>query len=90
MCYAPACYLTNYAEGTAERAFREGELFEGMQTAEERSRVDEAVGRFPEILKSCFGKLLEMERTCHCKDAMLRYKKSGLIGDDWHSWLGDP
>ncbi|MBI4384160.1 MAG: MTAP family purine nucleoside phosphorylase, partial [Nitrospinae bacterium] len=35
MCYAPACYLTNYAEGTAERAFREGELFEGMQTAEE-------------------------------------------------------
>ncbi|OGW18735.1 MAG: phosphorylase, partial [Nitrospinae bacterium RIFCSPLOWO2_12_FULL_47_7] len=36
MCYAALCYLTNYAEGVVEREFREGELFEGMQTREEQ------------------------------------------------------
>lgn len=89
MCYAPVCYLTNYAEGVAEREFREGTLFEGMQTGEERVRVEEAVGKFPEILGACFERLRGLDRACHCKDAMLRYKNKGMIGGDWHSWLGD-
>ena len=38
ICYTPFCYLTNYAEGVKPRRFKKGELFEGMQTEEEKSR----------------------------------------------------
>lgn len=89
ICYAPVCYLTNFAEGVAERKFQEGELFEGMQTAEERSKVEQAVSRFPLIIRECLSRLLKLDRSCHCKEAMLRYKRKGAIGQDWHTWIGD-
>lgn len=89
MCYAALCYLTNYAEGVVTREFKEGELFEGMQTREERLGVEESIRRFPKILFSCFDHLKKHERDCHCKNAMLRYKNKGMIGDDWHTWGGD-
>ncbi|MCH8158018.1 MAG: MTAP family purine nucleoside phosphorylase [Nitrospinae bacterium] len=88
ICYAPICYLTNYAEGITDREFKKGELFEGMQTEQERGRVEESVSRFPGILSPAFIKLAENDRACDCKDAMRRYKDKGMIGDDWHTWLG--
>jgi 5'-methylthioadenosine phosphorylase len=89
MCYAPLCYLTNYAEGIIPRDYKEGELFEGMQTREERNRVESAISRFPDLLRLCFEHLLRLERTCLCKEALLRYKKKGAINPDWRTWLGD-
>lgn len=89
MCYAPVCYTTNYAEGVVKRDFQEGQLFEGMQTEDERGKVEEAVSRFPQIVSDCFQRLREMDRTCHCANAMRRYKDKGMIGDDWHDWIGE-
>ena len=88
ICYASVCYLTNFAEGTVNREFKTGELFEGMQTNQEKTLVEKSISRFPSILAGTFLNLTRTERTCHCKDAMDRYKKKGVISDDWHTWLG--
>ncbi|GJL78994.1 MAG: 5'-methylthioadenosine phosphorylase [Nitrospinaceae bacterium] len=90
MCYAPVCYLTNYAEGVVPRKFQKGQLFEGMQTKEERVSVEESIRRFPVLLLGSFQALKEMHRACNCKEALRRYKDKGMIGDDWHEWIGSP
>ena len=89
ICYAAICYLTNYAEGVVQREFKEGELFEGMQSSEEQSSVEKAISRFPDILRTSFQQLKTLNRTCHCKNAMLRYKSKGMINEDWHTWVGN-
>ena len=90
MCYAPVCYLTNYAEGVVPRGFESGKLFEGMQSEEERLRVEATIARFPGLVALCFENLKGLDRTCDCKDAMRRYKDKGMIEDDWHTWIGPP
>lgn len=90
MCYAPFCYLTNYAEGVVERKFEEGKLFEGMQSEEEQSRVEETISKFPSLIEGVLPLLQDLKRTCHCPEAMRRYKDKGAIGEDWRSWLGEP
>ncbi len=87
MCYAPVCYLVNFAEGIAPREYRRGELFEGMQTNEEKNAVDVAVRRLPDVAIRAFSALANLPRTCECRDAMLRYKKKGVISDDFHAWI---
>jgi len=87
MCYAPVCYLVNFAEGIAPREYRRGELFEGMQTNEEKAAVDLAVRRLPEVALQAFGAIADAPRTCECKDSMLRYRKKGVITDDFRSWI---
>jgi 5'-methylthioadenosine phosphorylase len=89
ICYAPICYLTNFAEGTVKREYQEGQLFEGMLTGSEKNSVDIAVQRFPEILKHALNDLTAMPRNCNCKNAMLRYKNKNMIEDDWTTWIGD-
>ncbi|MFQ5450966.1 MAG: MTAP family purine nucleoside phosphorylase [Nitrospinaceae bacterium] len=90
MCYASICYLTNFAEGVAPREYKKGKLFEGMQTPEEHHAVEDSIRRFPGLLKNCFQALAGIDRACHCPDAMRRYKDKGMIGDDWHTWMGRP
>ena len=90
MCYAPVCYLTNYAEGVADREFKTGQLFEGMQTDQEKSAVEKSVLQFPAILAASLTLLNDLERACHCKEALQRYRNKGMIGDDWHTWIGPP
>lgn len=87
MCYAPVCYLVNFAEGIAPREYRRGELFEGMQTNEEKTAVEIAARRLPEVAIHAFSALAGVSRTCECKDAMLRYRKKGVISDDFHTWI---
>ena len=89
ICYASICYLTNYAEGVAARDYRQGALFEGMQTEEEKNSVEAAVDRLPEIATQALKAVAGHPRECNCKDAMLRYKNRGDIGDDWRTWI-DP
>lgn len=87
MCYAPLTYVTNYAEGTVERPCRFGELFGGMLSEEERSRVDRCVDLFPALFLQAARILARMDRSCPCPDAMLRYRREGILSDDWRTWV---
>jgi len=88
MCYAPICYVTNYAEGVRPREPRPGELFEGLLAQAERETVDEAVSRFLDIAASV-ARLLSDDRGCTCGRAMGRYRGEERVGEDWHTWLGE-
>ena len=90
ICYAPLCYLTNFAEGVLKRPFEKGKLFEGMQTETEKRRVNMSIEQFPEIIHGTLKALSEKKRDCSCKDSMERYKKNGLIGRDWTQWIKKP
>ncbi len=79
ICYTPFCYLTNYAEGVKPRKFKKGELFEGMQTDEERKKVDLAIQNFPQLITRVFESLEGTPRSCDCSEAMRRYKNKGMI-----------
>jgi hypothetical protein len=58
-----------------------------MQTNEEKAAVDLAVRRLPEVAVKAFAAIADAPRTCECKDAMLRYRKKGVISDDFRSWI---
>jgi 5'-methylthioadenosine phosphorylase len=79
ICYTPFCYLTNYAEGVKPREFKKGELFEGMQTENERKQVDTAIQKFPELIRAVFENLQGVERACNCPDALQRYRDKGFL-----------
>ena len=82
ICYSPFCYLTNYAEGVKPRKFEKGKLFEGMQTIEEKKQVDNAIQKFPSLIRTVFENLKEEERTCDCSEALRRYKNKGFVSED--------
>ncbi len=84
MCYCPVCYVTNYAEGIAERPYRPGELFEGMLTKEEKAKADDAVKMLPEIIIEAILNLSH-ETACHCGRSMERFRLRGDIGG-WFRW----
>lgn len=88
MCYAPICYITNYAEGLRDRRFQPGILFEGLLDDEERQAVDAAVSSFPIIIESLVNRIADQPSTCHCHHLMERYRRRGDIGPDWHTWVG--
>ncbi|MBI5816317.1 MAG: MTAP family purine nucleoside phosphorylase [Nitrospinae bacterium] len=87
MCYASVCYLTNYAEGICRRDYVKGELFEGMQTPEEKQTVQTAMRALPAMAISALTAAAGMPRECGCKDAMLRYKKRGDLPENWREWI---
>jgi len=87
MCYGSLCYLTNYAEGIQERPSEPDVLFGGMSSEQENQEVEKTVIRLPSIARSCLIYLNGLDRDCHCKDSMSRYKQQGIIGDDWHTWI---
>ena len=82
ICYSPFCYLTNYAEGVKPRKFEKGKLFEGMQTIEEKNQVDNAIQKFPSLIRTVFETLKEEERTCDCSEALRRYKNKGFVSEN--------
>ena len=90
ICYAPLCYVSNYAEGVRDLPYRPGVLFEGTLPPREAERVEQALERFPGILARVAAHLETGDRTCPCKDAMLRYKERGDVGEDWHGWVVPP
>jgi 5'-methylthioadenosine phosphorylase len=90
MCYAPLCYVTNFAEGVTERPCRPDELFGGMLAPGERSAVDRCVALFPDLCRRALAELAELPRDCPCPRAMLRYRREGILGEDWHTWIGEP
>lgn len=87
MCYAPICYITNYAEGLRDRPFKPGVLFEGLLDDDERASVDSAVDLFPSIIGGLASRIARMELSCRCPLSMERYRRRGDIGQDWHTWM---
>jgi 5'-methylthioadenosine phosphorylase len=87
ICYAPLCYISNYAEGVRPLPYEKGVLFEGTLPAEDHKQVERALKLFPPIIKKTLLHLDRLVRSCPCKDAMLRYKKRGNIQEDWHTWI---
>lgn len=89
MCYAPLCYVTNYAEGLVRRPVRPGVLFGGMLSDAERERVDGCVEAFPAVFGHALARLAALPGRCTCRRSMLRYRQEGTLGEDWREWVGD-
>jgi len=87
ICYGALCYVTNYAEGVRDYAFKEGVLFEGMLPEEQRKKVDRAVATFPLIVREVLKHLIALSRSCPCCRLMERYRRKGKIGDNWKDWI---
>jgi len=87
LCYASVVYITNYAEGVRGRRFQPGVLFEGMLLKEEAQAVAEAVCLLAKVLPEALVRLAGKIRACPCKNAMLRYKQRGDIGENWREWI---
>lgn len=87
LCYAAICYVTNYAEGVVDRPFKAGELFEGLSSDADRKAVENAVFRFPIIIKEIAQNIGQQSTLCQCQSLMERYKKRGNIGPDWRDWV---
>ena len=87
MCYAPVCYVTNYAEGVRPRENRPGELFEGLLDLEEKKKVDAAVRDAADCAIAALSAVENKPRECSCGKSMERYRLRGDIGEDWHTWI---
>ncbi|MEA1996708.1 MAG: MTAP family purine nucleoside phosphorylase [Gemmatimonadota bacterium] len=94
ICYHPCCYVANPAEGIKEMPYRAGELFEGMLLKEGEGtgekKVRKAVQGFPEIILEAARRIegaKEAGRDCPCASSMLRYRRAGVIGNDWRTWI---
>jgi 5'-methylthioadenosine phosphorylase len=87
ICYAMVCYVTNYAEGVGNREYQAGELFEGLLNAVEKLKVDAAVKDAAGCAIKALGSIGDTPRRCGCGKSMERYRSSGRIGSDWHTWI---
>ena len=83
LCYAPLCYVTNYAEGLVRRPVRPEVLFGGMLSEAERQRVDSAVAAFPAILGAAVAAWEKRPRRCTCGLSLERYRREGVLTPDW-------
>ena len=89
ICYAPICYISNYAEGVLPREYRAGECFEGLLNSKEKVKVDAVVRQVANLAVTALGAVRDLPRECSCARSMERYRRSGRIGDDWHTWFAD-
>ncbi|MFN2433551.1 MAG: MTAP family purine nucleoside phosphorylase [Gemmatimonadota bacterium] len=81
LCYHPVCYITNYAEGVRRKVAAPEER------EREREHLQERVNALSRIIPFLIEKLADAPYHCPCPDSMLRYKKRGLIGDDFREWI---
>ena len=90
ICYAPVAYVTNYAEGVRKMPYRPGALFEGMLPPGEAAAVEAAKNAIPGIAIAAARAVAGEERNCPCAVSMERYRKRGVIGPDFRSWVTGP
>lgn len=91
MCYASFALIMNRAEGTIRRDYVAGELFEGMVAHEELELVHAQLQQFPAIfdavVRQTSGRGSQDVEGCHCHHLLDAYRRAGVIGDDWHSYV---
>ncbi|MBI5576180.1 MAG: MTAP family purine nucleoside phosphorylase [Deltaproteobacteria bacterium] len=87
ICYAPLGYLTNYAEGVKSLPYRSGKLFEGMLPEKAAERVERAKNAIPALALAAACSLAGRKRDCPCAVSMERYRRRGIIGDDFRRWV---
>jgi len=90
ICYAPVAYLTNYAEGVREMPYRRGVLFEGMLVGAGEGRVEKAKNAIPPLAVAAARALEGRGRDCPCAVSMERYRRAGVIGPDFRTWVSPP
>jgi 5'-methylthioadenosine phosphorylase len=90
ICYAPVAYLTNYAEGLRPMPYRQGVLFEGMLKKTGEGRVERAKNAILPLALAAARALAGKERDCPCAVSMERYRRGGLIGPDFRTWISPP
>ena len=87
MCYAPVAYLTNYAEGVRVMPYRRGVLFEGMLDRTGEDRVERARNAILPLAATAANALAGKKRDCPCSVSMERYRRRGVIGSDFRTWV---
>ncbi len=87
LCYAPVCYVVNYAEGIKDRPYQPGVLFEGLATPAEIARVQEVEAAFADLILPLLPAVAATPRRCPCPWLMERYRQRGDIGPDWRQWF---
>jgi 5'-methylthioadenosine phosphorylase len=87
MCYAPVVYLTNYAEGVRAMPYRRGVLFEGMLDRSGEERVERARNAILPVAVAAARSLAGGKRDCPCAVSMERYRRKGVIGSDFRTWV---
>jgi 5'-methylthioadenosine phosphorylase len=90
ICYAPVGYLTNYAEGVKPLPYRRAALFEGMLPEKSAGRVERAKNAIPLLAVAAARALSGKDRDCPCAVSMERYRRRGIIGDDFRTWVARP
>jgi 5'-methylthioadenosine phosphorylase len=90
ICYAPVGYLTNYAEGVRPLPYRRATLFEGMLPAKSAGRVERAKNAIPLLAIAAARSLSVKERDCPCAVSMERYRRKGVVGEDFRTWVAGP
>ena len=87
ICYAPVAYLTNYAEGVRSMPYRRGVLFEGMLDRSGEGRVESAKDAILPLAVGAAREIAGRKRDCPCAVSMERYRRSGVIGPDFRTWI---
>jgi 5'-methylthioadenosine phosphorylase len=90
ICYAPVGYLTNHAEGVRAMPYRRGMLFEGMLDPADEDRVERARNAIPPLALAAARAVAGEDRGCPCAAAMERYRRKGVIGEDFRKWVSAP
>ncbi len=90
ICYAPVAYLTNYAEGRKAMPYRRGVLFEGMLDRSGEEPVERARNAIVPLAVAAARALAGRERDCPCAFSMERYRRRGMIGPDFRTWVSPP
>lgn len=90
MCYAPVAYLTNYAEGIRRMPYRGGVLFEGMLDRASEGAVLRARDAILPLAIAAARRLAGKDRDCPCSASMERYRRAGVIGPDFRTWVSRP
>jgi 5'-methylthioadenosine phosphorylase len=90
ICYAPVAYLTNYAEGMRAMPYRRGVLFEGMLGRSGEALVERGKNAILPLAVAAARALTGSKRNCPCAVSMERYRRGGLIGPDFRTWVSRP
>lgn len=88
LCYAPLCYVVNYAEtGSRHRPFSAGDLFGGLTEKSQTERIGAAIGAISTITRNLAAAVNASEKICECDKVQAANIRQYDLPDDWHKWF---